>query len=154
MAVVSNEIEIVHALPADDLFQIITNFHELAPKAAPEIYKSITVEGEIVVGTIQSNVYGDGVPFTSSKQKFDVVDLPNRYVSFTIYEGDILADYLESITHHLKILPSADGGSVYKHTIEYKCKGDVKPTEEYLSKAKEGITGVFKAIEAYVTANA
>lgn len=60
MAAVSTEFEIVHALPAEDLFQIITNFHELAPKAAPEIYKSISVEGDIVVGTLQTNVYGEG----------------------------------------------------------------------------------------------
>ncbi|KAI7755475.1 hypothetical protein M8C21_024338 [Ambrosia artemisiifolia] len=155
MAVVSTEVEIVNSLPADKLFKVIANFHTLAPKAVPQVYKSITtIEGDGGVGTIQSHVYGDGVPYTTSKQKFEVVDLNNFYVEYTVFEGDILSDYLDSITHRIKISPTADGASVYKHTTVFNCKGETKPTEEVLNQTNEGYKKVFKAIEAYILANA
>ncbi|KAF5796719.1 putative Bet v I/Major latex protein [Helianthus annuus] len=80
MAAVSTEVQIVNSFPADKLFKILSNIHNLAPKVVPEVYKSITtIEGDLGVGTIQSHVYGDAVPYTSSKQKFDVVDVNNFY---------------------------------------------------------------------------
>ncbi|KAM0043921.1 putative Bet v I/Major latex protein [Helianthus debilis subsp. tardiflorus] len=155
MAAVSTEVQIVNSFPADKLFKILSNIHNLAPKVVPEIYKSITtIEGDLGVGTIQSHVYGDAVPYTTSKQKFDVVDVNNFYVEYTVFEGDILSDYLDSIAHRIKISPTADGGAVYRHTTVFKCKGETKPTEEVLTQTNEGYKKVFKAIEAYVLANA
>ncbi|KAI3687148.1 hypothetical protein L1987_80839 [Smallanthus sonchifolius] len=155
MAVVSTEVEISNPLPADQLFNLIThNFHSLAPKAAPQIYKSITIEGDGGVGTIQTHIYGDGVPYTTSKQKIDAVDVTNFCLDFTVFEGDMLSDYLDSITHRVKITPTADGGAVYKHTTTFNGKGEKKPTEEVLNQTNEGYKKVFKAIEDYILANA
>ncbi|KAD6454002.1 hypothetical protein E3N88_08708 [Mikania micrantha] len=154
MTIVSTEVEIFNSFPADKLFKIIANFHKLAPKAAPEIYKSITIiEGDGGVGTILSHVYGDGVPYATSKQKLDAIDVNNLCVDFTVFEGDMLSDYLDSIAHRVKISPTADGGAVYKHTTMFNCKGETKPTEDVLNQTNEGYKKVFKAIEAYILDN-
>ncbi|KAK9063739.1 hypothetical protein SSX86_017611 [Deinandra increscens subsp. villosa] len=155
MAVVSTDVEISTSFPADKLFHAITNFHVLAPKAAPEIYKSITIiEGDGGVGTIESHIYGDGLPYKASKQKIDAVDVTNLCLNFTVFEGDMLSDYLDSISHRIQVSPAADGGAVYKHTTVFNCKGEKKPSEEVLNQANEGYKKVFKAIEAYINANA
>ncbi|XP_076936263.1 root allergen protein-like [Bidens hawaiensis] len=152
---VSTEVEISNSFPADKLFKVIANFHTLAPKVLPEVYKSITiVEGDGGPGTIQSHVYGDALPYTTSKQKIDAVDLSNLSVDYTVFEGDILSDYLDSIVHHIKISPTAEGGAMYKHTTVFNCKGEKKPTEELLNQTNEGYKKSFKAFEAYVAANA
>lgn len=93
------------------------------------------------------------VPYTTSIQKVDAVDVSNLSVSYTIYEGDALFDFLDSITHHIKITPSVDGGSVYKHTTVFNCKGEATVPEEMLTHTNEGYKKVFKAIEAHILAN-
>ena len=60
---------------------------------------------------------------------------------------------LDSITNHIKIVPSADGGSIFKQTVTYNCKGNEKPSEEVLKVEKEIYEKTFKAIEAYGVAH-
>nr|GFA54456.1 hypothetical protein [Tanacetum cinerariifolium] len=72
------------------------------------------------VGTIRDFTFGDGVAFSSGKNK---------------------------------IVPSADGGSVYKQTITYNCKGNDKPSEEVLNSEKSDHEKTFKAMEAYAAAH-
>ena len=64
-----------------------------------------------------------------------------------------MQDIAESITHHVKIVPSAHGGSVYKQTITYNCKGNAKPSEEGVNFEKSGFEKTFRAIEAYAAAH-
>ncbi|KAI3730065.1 hypothetical protein L6452_18741 [Arctium lappa] len=154
MTVITTEVEIAAAFPADKLFKVIVNFDTLAPKVAPQVFKSISiVEGDGGVGTIKKCIHGDAVPYTTSIQKVDAVDVSNLSVSYTIYEGDALFDFLDSITHHIKISPGVDGGSVYKHTTVFNCKGEATVPEEMLTQTNEGYKKVFKAIEAHVLAN-
>ncbi|KAL4563060.1 hypothetical protein LXL04_027091 [Taraxacum kok-saghyz] len=152
MAVVTTEFEITSSLSPSNIFKaFVIDFDTIAPKAEPETYKSInTIEGDGGVGTIKSITYSDGIPFTSSKHKIDAIDSNNFSISYTIFEGDVLMGIIESGTHHLKFLPSADGGSVYKHSMVFKCKGDAKLTDENVSLMKEGLKKTFKAIETYV----
>ena len=56
---------------------------------------------------------------------------------------------LDSITNITKIVPSADGGSIFKQTIVYNCKGNEKPSEELVKIEKDIYEKTFKAIEAY-----
>ena len=60
---------------------------------------------------------------------------------------------LESVKADVKIVPSADGGSVFKQTITYNCKGDEKPSAETLNFEKEVSEKIFKAMEAYAVAH-
>lgn len=98
-------------------------------------------------------IYNSGVPFTSGKYRQDAVDASNLSQSYTFFEGDRLMGILDSIKADVKIVPSADGGSVYKRTVTYNCKGDEKPSAETLNFEKEVSEKTFKAVEAYFVAH-
>nr|XP_043609994.1 root allergen protein-like [Erigeron canadensis] len=154
MSVVTSEFEIHSSLPASKLFKAYDDFDNVAPKVDPGTYKSlVTVQGDGGVGTIKDVFFGDAMPFKSGKSKLDVVDKENYCISYTVFEGDALMGILDSTTHHMKFTPSADGGCVYKQTVEYHCKGDTHLTEEYLNVAKEALKKTFKAIEGHLHAN-
>ncbi|GJR41476.1 putative reverse transcriptase domain-containing protein [Tanacetum coccineum] len=80
------------SLSADKLFKLFHDFDTLAPKLEPQNYKAINLlEGGGGVGSIKSTTYGD---------------------------GDALLGILDSSTHHIKFVPSADGGAVFKDNVE------------------------------------
>nr|GEW66224.1 root allergen protein-like [Tanacetum cinerariifolium] len=154
MSVINSELEVTSSLPADKLFKLFLNFDTLAPKVEPHVFKSIDlVEGDGGVGSIKSTTYGDAVPYTSAKHKIDAVDASNFSVTYTVFEGDALLGILDSATHHIKFVPSADGGAVFKHCVVVKCKGDAKPTEETLNQFKESFKNTFKALDALDASN-
>ncbi|GJT20326.1 root allergen protein-like protein [Tanacetum coccineum] len=93
------------------------------------------------------------VPFTSAKYKIDAIDARNFSATYTVFEGDALMGILDSATHHIKFVPSADGGAVFKDSVVFKGKGDAKPTEETLNQFKELFKNTFKAQEAYAIAH-
>ena len=64
-----------------------------------------------------------------------------------------MQDIADSITHLVKIVPAADGGSVYKQTVTYNCKGNAKPSEEALNFEKGEFEKTAKAMEAYAAAH-
>nr|GEZ59196.1 root allergen protein-like [Tanacetum cinerariifolium] len=154
MSVINNEIEVSSSLSADKLFKLFRDFDTLAPKLEPHIYKAINLlEGDGGVGSVKSTTYGDALPFTSAKYKIEAIDKSNFSVTFTVFEGDALLGILDSATHHIKFVPSADGGAVFKDDIILKCNGDAKPTEETLNQYKELLTNTFKTLEAHAIAH-
>ncbi|GJW63467.1 root allergen protein-like protein [Tanacetum coccineum] len=153
MSVIKSEVEVSSSLPADKLFKLFLDFDTLAPKVEPQTFKSIDlIEGDGGVGSIKSTTYGDAVPFTSAKYKIDAIDARNFSATYTVFEGDALMG-LDSATHHFKLVPSADGGAVFKDSVVFKGKGDAKPTEETLNQFKELFKNTFKAQEAYAIAH-
>ncbi|KAI3730067.1 hypothetical protein L6452_18743 [Arctium lappa] len=153
MAVVTSEVEVASSFPAPKLFKIFNNFDTIAPKAEPETYKAVSViQGDGGVGSIKNITFGDGVPYTSSKHTVDVIDTNNLCLSYTAFEGDALLGIIDSATHHITFTPS-DGGSIYKHTTVFKCKGDAKLTEDTHNLVKEAVKKTFKAIESYAIAH-
>ncbi|KAI7753706.1 hypothetical protein M8C21_001344 [Ambrosia artemisiifolia] len=154
MASVSIEVEIPSQFPAERVFKAFSDFDNIAPKVNPQVFKSIeTVEGHGDVGTIKIFTFGDAVPFTTAKYKVDAIDASNHSYSSSFIEGDNLLGILDSITQHVKVVPSPTGGSVFKQTVVYNCKGDEKPSEEILAKEKEIYENTYKAIEAYAAAH-
>nr|KAJ0200001.1 hypothetical protein LSAT_V11C600341310 [Lactuca sativa] len=154
MAVITSELEVTSTLPADKLFKVYGDFDTLAPKVDPGTFKSIDIiEGDGGVGSIISITFGDGVPYKNSKHRVDAIDISNLSVSYTIFEGDALLGIIVSVTHHVKFVPSADGGSVYKHTTEFNCKPDAQLPDGILNFLKEAFKNTFKAIEAYAIAH-
>ncbi|GJU15000.1 root allergen protein-like protein [Tanacetum coccineum] len=148
------EIEVASPFPAEKVFKVFSDFHNIAPKVYPEVYKCIdTIEGDGGVGTIRLLTFGDGVPFTSGKFKVDTIDASNFDYSITFYEGDNLMGILDSINQHVKVTPSDNGGSLFKLKIVYNCKGDEKPSADTLKFEKEVYEKTFKAIDAYVVAH-
>ncbi|XP_071696185.1 root allergen protein-like [Rutidosis leptorrhynchoides] len=154
MTSVAIEVEVASSYPADRVFKVFKDFDTLAPKVNPQVFKSIeTIEGNGDVGTIKIFTFGDGVPFTTGKYKVDAIDASSYSYSYSFIEGDNLLGILDSITHHVKIVPSADGGSLFKQTVVYNCKGNEKPSEEVLKADKEIYENTIKAIEAYAAAH-
>ncbi|KAJ9546460.1 hypothetical protein OSB04_019003 [Centaurea solstitialis] len=154
MAVVSIEVEVTSSLPTPKLFKVFSNFDTIAPKVEPETYKAVTlVQGDGGVGSIKNILFGDGVPYTSSKHTVDAIDASNFSLSYTVFEGDALLGIIDSATHHIKFIPSSDGGSLYKHSVVFKCKGDAKLPEDTLNLVKESLKKTFKAIESHAIAH-
>lgn len=87
------------------------------------------------------------------KQRVDGVDKEKYTYKYTIIEGDVLMDVLESISYNIKIEPYENGGSICKNISTYHTKGDVQIKEEDIKAGKEKAIGLFKAIEAYLLAN-
>ena len=87
------------------------------------------------------------------KTHVDELDEENFVVKFTIIEGDVSEDVIEKITFVIKILPSADGGSITITSSTYYTKGDAKINEEDIMSRKDKAAGVFKALEAYFDDN-
>ncbi|KVH96488.1 root allergen protein-like [Cynara cardunculus var. scolymus] len=154
MTSVSIDIEVPSSFSAEKVFKVFSDFDNIAPKVNPELFKSIDIiEGNGGVGTIKIFTFGDAVPFTSGKYKVDAIDASNFCYTYSFFEGDNLMGILDSITNHVKIIPSADGGSIFKQTVIYNCKGAEKPSEEVLKIEKETYEKTFKAIEAYGVAH-
>ncbi|GJV12064.1 root allergen protein-like protein [Tanacetum coccineum] len=154
MSTATIEVEIPSVHPAEKVFKVFCDFEAIAPKVNPAVFKSIkTIEGNGGVGTIRDFTFGDGVPFSSGKYKVDVYDPSNFTYGYTFFEGDYLQGIADSITHQVKIVPSADGGSVYKQTVTYNCKGNDKPSQETLDFEKSEYEKTSKAMEAYAAAH-
>ncbi|KAH7842853.1 hypothetical protein Vadar_009803 [Vaccinium darrowii] len=98
-------------------------------------------------GTWMSNAY------KSVKQRVDVIDKENFTYSYSVIEGNALMGVFESISYHIKIAASPDGGSICKNRSIYQTKADAQVTEEEIKSGKEKATGMFKAVEAYLLAN-
>ena len=60
---------------------------------------------------------------------------------------------LDSINQHVKVVPSDNGGSLFKLKIVYNCKGDEKPSADTLKFEKEVYEKTYTAINAYVVAH-
>ncbi|KAL0368297.1 UNVERIFIED_CONTAM: Major allergen Pru ar 1 [Sesamum calycinum] len=87
--------------------------------------------------------------------------MPQAIKNVEILEGDggvgtvkiIHFGVLESITYHVKIVPTEDGGCICKNRSIYHTKGDVEISEEKIKEGKEKALQMLKAIEAYLQAN-
>ncbi|CAI9776032.1 unnamed protein product [Fraxinus pennsylvanica] len=155
MGAITYDMEITSSIPAGKLFKaFILDSDNLIPKIQPQAIKSVEIlEGDGGAGTIKVITFGEGSQFKSVKHRVDNVDNENLTYSYSIIEGDALMGVLESITDHLKIVPTADGGSICKNSSIYHTKGDAQISKEKIKEGKEKAVGIFKAVEAYLQAN-
>lgn len=87
------------------------------------------------------------------KHRVDAIDKENYTYSYSIIEGDDLMGVFESISYHIKIVATPDGGSILKNRSIYNAKGDAQVSKEEIKAGKEKASGIFKAVEAYLLAN-
>ncbi|XP_055813788.1 pathogenesis-related protein STH-2-like [Solanum dulcamara] len=133
---------------------LVLDFDSLVPKLLSQHVKNIeTVEGDGGAGSIKLMNFVEGGPIKYLKHKMHVIDDKNLETKYSLIEGDILGDKLESITYDIKFEASGDGGCVYKTTTEYHTKGDYVFTEEEHNVGKERGMHISKAVEAYLLAN-
>lgn len=94
-----------------------------------------------------------GGPIKYLKHKIHAIDDKNLVTKYSLIEGDVLGDKLESITHDVKFEPAGNGGCVCKTKTEYHTKGDYVLKDEEHNEGKKHAMELFKAVEDYLLAN-
>ncbi|XP_049344536.1 pathogenesis-related protein STH-2-like isoform X5 [Solanum verrucosum] len=133
---------------------LVLDFDNLVPKLLSQHVKNNeTIEGDGGVGSIKQMNFVEGGPIKYLKHKIHVIDDKNLETKYSLIEGDVLGDKLESIAYDVKFEAAGDGGCVCKTTTEYHTKGDYVVSEEEHNVGKGKAIDLFKAIEAYLLAN-
>ncbi|XP_058212570.1 major allergen Pru ar 1-like isoform X2 [Rhododendron vialii] len=155
MGAITYDMEIPSSIPAPRMFKaFVLDADTLIPKILPQAIKSVEIlEGDGGVGTVKLTTFGEGSAYKSVKQRVDAIDKENFTYSYSIIEGDALMGLFESVSYHIKIVPTPDGGSICKNRSIYHTKGDAQVTEEEIKAGKEKASGMFKAVESYLLAN-
>ncbi|KAL0456913.1 UNVERIFIED_CONTAM: Major allergen Pru ar 1 [Sesamum latifolium] len=155
MASFTYDIEIPSPIPAAKMYKaVVLDADTLIPKIMPQAIKNVEIlEGDGGVGTVKLVHFGEGSQYKSVKHRVDALDTENLTHSYSIVEGDALMGGLESITYHVKIVPTEDGGCICKNRSIYHAKGGFELSEEKIKEGKEKGVAMFKAIEAYLQAN-
>ncbi|XP_034685991.1 major strawberry allergen Fra a 1-2-like [Vitis riparia] len=154
MGVFTYEQEITSSVPPAKMFKAaVLDADNLIPKVRPQAIKCVEViQGDGGPGTIKKIHFGEGHKFKSMTHRIDAIDKEKFSLCYTVIEGDVLTDGVESICHELTVVPAPGGGSIYKNTSKYHTKG-AEVCEEHVKGGKEDALATFKAIEAYVLAH-
>ncbi|KAH0638157.1 hypothetical protein KY289_038072 [Solanum tuberosum] len=133
---------------------LVLDFDNLVPKLLSQHVKNNeTIEGDGGVGSIKQMNFVEGGPIKYLKHKIHAIDDKNLETKYSLIEGDVLGDKLESIAYDVKFEAAGDGGCVCKTTTTYHTKGDYVVSEEEHNVGKGKAIDLFKAIEAYLLAN-
>ena len=92
------------------------------------------------------------MPFGFVKERLEFLDVDKCECKSTLVESGGIGVAIETAASHIKVEPAADGGSVVKVDSTYKLLPGVEVKDE-ITKAKESVTAIFKAAEAYLVAN-
>ncbi|XP_016513152.2 pathogenesis-related protein STH-2 [Nicotiana tabacum] len=133
---------------------LVLDSENLVPKLMPQVVKNIEiVVGDGDAGSIKKMNFVEGGPIKYLKHKLHVIDDKNLVTKYSLIEGDVLGDKLESITYDVKFETSAKGGCICKTSTEYHTKGDYVFKEEEHNEGKEKAMELFKVVEDYLLAN-
>ncbi|SPT20111.1 unnamed protein product [Triticum aestivum] len=151
--------EIESPVAAPRLFRAgVMDWHTLAPKLAPHIVASAhPVDGEGGIGSVRqfnfTSVFAlAAMPFSVMKERLEFLDEEKCECKSTLIEGGGIGTAIETAASHIKVEPAANGGSVVKVDSTYKLLPGVEVKDE-ITKAKDSVTAIFKAVEAYLIAN-
>ncbi|PIN16961.1 hypothetical protein CDL12_10383 [Handroanthus impetiginosus] len=152
MGAITYDMEIPSSIPAAKMFKaLVLDALTLIPKIMPQAVKNVEIlEGDGGVGTVKLLHFGEGSQFKSAKHCVDALDTENLTHSYSIIEGDALMDVLDSVTYHVKIIPTEDGGCVCKNRSIYHAKDGVEINEEKIKEGEEKAMAMLKAIEAHL----
>ncbi|KAH6769630.1 hypothetical protein C2S52_014433 [Perilla frutescens var. hirtella] len=160
MGVITVEQEISCSLTPSRLFKsFVLDADKLMPKIMPNFFKSFeTVEGDGGVGSIKLvtlTAEVAGSQMKPAKHKIEEVDEVNHVYKYSLIEGGILGEDLESVTYVYKFEAGPTGGCTIKIVKTYHPKGDEHHSiiEEIIEKSKEVTKGFINAIEAHLHAN-
>ncbi|MGI4370281.1 pathogenesis-related BetVI family protein [Klebsiella pneumoniae] len=154
MGAITYDMEIPSSISAEKMFKaFVLDGDTIIPKALPHAITGVqTLEGDGGVGTIKLTTFGEGSVHKSVKHRVDGLDKENYTYSYSIIEGGAL-DVFESISYHIKIVATPDGGCICKNRSIYTPKCDAQVSEEEIKAGKERASGIFKKVEAYLLAN-
>ncbi|CAN6295403.1 unnamed protein product [Urochloa humidicola] len=147
-------LEITSPVAAPRLFRAaVMDWHTLAPKLASHVVASAhIVQGDAIVGSVRQFNFTSAMPFGFMKERLEFLDADKFECKSTLVEGGGIGVAIETATSHIKVEPTADGDSVVKVNSTYKLLPGVEVKDE-IAKAKESVTAIFKAAEAYLLAN-
>ncbi|KAF7146629.1 hypothetical protein RHSIM_Rhsim04G0231100 [Rhododendron simsii] len=152
MGAITYDMEIPSSIPALRMFKaFVLDADTLIPRPS-RAWRSLKEMEESELSSSQLLEKASSA-YKSVKQRVDAVDKANFTYSYSIIEGDALMGLFESISYHIKIVPTPDGGSICKNRSIYHTKGDAQVNEEEIKAGKEKASGMFKAVEAYLLAN-
>ncbi|VAH36931.1 unnamed protein product [Triticum turgidum subsp. durum] len=129
--------EIESSVAAPRLFRAgVMDWHTLAPKLAPHIIASAhPVNGEGGIGSVRQFNFTSAMPFSVMKERLEFLDEEKCKCKSTLIEGGGIGSAIETATSHIKkLLPGVE-------------------VNDEITKAKESVTAIFKAAEAYLIAN-
>ncbi|KAF4395479.1 hypothetical protein CsatB_022144 [Cannabis sativa] len=136
---------------ADKVWESLRDFIYIYPKAFPHDYKSVEVlEGDgIKPGSVRFITYGEGSPLVKvSKERIEVVDVPNKIFCYNVIEGDLLK-YYKSFKANVQVVPKEEG-SVLKWSCEFEKATDETPDPDAI---KDFAIKNFKELDDYIIAN-
>ncbi|XP_057487184.1 major allergen Pru ar 1-like [Actinidia eriantha] len=150
MGAITYDTEIPSSIPPARMYKaFVLDADTIVSKVLPHAITSVqTLEGDGGPGTIKITTFGEGYV----KHRVDALYKKNLTNNYTIIEGGAL-DVFESISYHIKIVTSPDGGSICKNRSIYQTKGDAQVSEEEIKIGKERASSIFKKVEVYLLAN-
>ncbi|KAK6122795.1 hypothetical protein DH2020_043457 [Rehmannia glutinosa] len=127
---------------------LVTESHSIP---LPDAIKSIEIlHGDGSAGTIRKTNLADG---SYVKIRIEAVDIDNQVSKYTVIEGPMLGNKIESIHYEQKFEDSSDGGCVAKIVSEYHTKGDIQLKEEEVKAINDQALGFYTLSEEYLHAN-
>ncbi|OWM76032.1 MLP-like protein 423 [Punica granatum] len=113
--------------PADKFWVDLRESTTLFPKIFPDQYKSINVlEGDgKSPGSVRIFHYGEGSPLVKvSKEKIEEVDEANKFVMYSVIDGDLLK-YYKNFKGTIKVVPKEEGSLVKWNCVFEKTSPEV-----------------------------
>ncbi|KAH6769629.1 hypothetical protein C2S52_014432 [Perilla frutescens var. hirtella] len=160
MGVITFDQEINCSFPPSKLFKsFVLDADNLIPKIMSHFVKSIeTVEGDGGVGSIKLVTFtadAAGNQQKSAKHKIEEVDEENHVYKYSVIEGGILGEDLESVTYVYKFEAGPTGGCTIKIVKIYHPKGEEHHNivQEIIERSKEVTKEFINAIETHLHAN-
>ncbi|KAK9282423.1 hypothetical protein L1049_005340 [Liquidambar formosana] len=155
MGVTSFTQEIACSVPPARIFKaLILDSHNLIPKLMPQAIKSIDIiQGDGGAGSIKQINFAEGSHFKYMKHRIDSLDEENLSCKYTLIEGDVLMDKIESVAYELTFEASSNGECICKMRSEYHGLGDSEIKEEDITAGKGRAVGMYKVVEAYLFEN-
>ncbi|XP_039827526.1 pathogenesis-related protein 1-like [Panicum virgatum] len=147
-------LEITSPVAAPRLFRAaVMDWHTLAPKLASHVVAGAhIVQSDAHVGSVRQFNFTSAMPFGFMKERLEILDADKFECKSTLVEGGGIGVAIETAASHIKVEPTADGGSLVKVDSTYKLLPGVEVKGE-IAKAKESVTAIFKAAEAFLVAN-
>ncbi|KAM7527025.1 hypothetical protein LguiB_030435 [Lonicera macranthoides] len=132
---------------------LVLDSHNLIPKLAPKHVKSIEfIHGDGGVGSIKQTNFTEASRYKYLKHRIDAIDAENYMCKYTLIEGNVLGDTLESISYEIKFEKAGEGAAC-KITSEYHPRCDVEIGEDEIKEGKDKAMGMYKLVEDYLLSN-